>query len=139
MPLLRLSRGLSAQAATQPKVVGSERWGGLLMSALALCLSLRLVGQRHKNEDEMEEVRLRLSALVDESEARRARLLQRAPELAQEAGLRGSACTQFAASLAALDASELSAGAYAQTQVAATSEDAVEAGVKPGARKLTVW
>lgn len=132
----RLSRGLSAKAAAT--VAGSERWGALLMSTLALCLSLRLVGQRHKHEDELEEAKMRLSVLVEESEARRTRLLERAPELAQAAGLRGSACTQFAASLAALDASELSTGACTQ-MLPTTTMDPAEGSAKPAARKLTVW
>mmetsp|Transcript_88657 Transcript_88657/g.266723 ORF Transcript_88657/g.266723 Transcript_88657/m.266723 type:complete len:165 (-) Transcript_88657:217-711(-) len=75
----------------------------LVLSGFLLYLSMRLVSQAHKAEDAEALMHAQLADARDQQLRRRRAILERAPELASQAGLRPDGVRKFRASLEALD------------------------------------
>ena len=79
----------------------------LLLGGGLVSLSMRLVNNAHRADDERADLQKQLNDAVDDGMRRRERLLQCAPELARSSGLSQAACARFEAALRGADAEEL--------------------------------
>ena len=95
-----------AAASSSSLMSGSnnDKLTHLVLSGFFLYLSMRLVSQAHKAEDAEAVLHAQLADARDQQLRRRRAMLERAPELASQAGLRADGVRKFRASLEALDA-----------------------------------